>query len=166
MRLRLKMNGDKHMVRFATQQDLVRVNELRSQVHAVHAKGRPDIFREEFGPELKAYAETFLTEENKALIVAEQESIVCGFACVELMTKPTSITSKERDYYAVHEFGVDENLRRSGVGKALIAFIKEDAKEKGFDRIELNMWEFNEGALRFYESVGFKTYRRYMEFEL
>ena len=98
--------------------------------------------------------------------MAEQEGIVCGFACVELMTKPASITCKERDYYAVHEFGVDENLRRSGVGKALIAFIKEDAKEKGFDRIELNMWEFNEGALRFYESVGFKTYRRYMEFEL
>jgi len=39
-------------------------------------------------------------------------------------------------------------------------------EELGFDRIELNMWEFNEGALRFYESVGFKTYRRYMEFEL
>ena len=25
------------------------------------------------------------------------------------------------------------------------------------------MWEFNEGALKFYESVGFRTYRRYME---
>ena len=46
----------------------------------------------------------------------------------------------------------------------MIAFIKADAKEKGYDRIELNMWEFNESALRFYESVGFKTYRRYLEY--
>ena len=27
------------------------------------------------------------------------------------------------------------------------------------------MWEFNEGALKFYESIGFTTYRRYMEYE-
>ena len=152
------------MIRFAKPEDLARVNELRAQVHSVHAKGRPDVFYEESGPELKAYAETFLTEENKALIVAELDGTVCGFACVELMTKPASLTCRERDYYAVHEFGVDENLRRSGVGKALIAFIKADAKEKGYDRIELNMWEFNESALRFYESVGFKTYRRYLEY--
>ena len=152
------------MVRFAVRDDLARVNELRQQVHSVHVKGRPDVFYEEYGPELKAYAKTFLTEENKALIVAEKDGVICGFACVELMVKPASLTCKEREYYAVHEFGVDETLRRSGVGKALIAFIKEDAKKRGFDRIELNMWEFNESALRFYESVGFKTYRRYLEY--
>ena len=37
------------------------------------------------------------------------------------------------------------------------------AKEKGFSRIELNMWEFNQDALAFYEAAGFKTFRRYME---
>ncbi|MBQ8030721.1 MAG: hypothetical protein IJ260_04225 [Butyrivibrio sp.] len=37
------------------------------------------------------------------------------------------------------------------------------AKEKGFSRIELNMWEFNQNALAFYEAAGFKTFRRYME---
>lgn len=42
-------------------------------------------------------------------------------------------------------------------------FAKEDAKKRGFNRIELNMWEFNESALAFYESIGLKTYRRYME---
>ncbi|HFD0308323.1 hypothetical protein ACV3P9_13510 [Clostridium perfringens] len=26
------------------------------------------------------------------------------------------------------------------------------------------MWDFNEGALKFYESVGFVTSRRFMEF--
>ena len=31
-------------------------------------------------------------------------------------------------------------------------------------KLELDMWEFNDGALKFYESVGFITYRRFMEF--
>ena len=43
---------------------------------------------------------------------------------------------------------------------------KEAARERGFDRLELNMWEFNRDALAFYEALGFETYRRYMEMKL
>ena len=28
------------------------------------------------------------------------------------------------------------------------------------------MWEFNESALRFYEAIGFRTFRRYLELDL
>ena len=70
----------------------------------------------------------------------------------------------ERDFLDIDEFCVDEAYRRKGAATELIAFIKSYAKEKGFHRIELNMWEFNQGALAFYEAVGFKTFRRYMEF--
>ena len=48
----------------------------------------------------------------------------------------------------------------------MITFIRDYAKEKGFKRLELNMWEFNRGALAFYEVADFKTYRRYMEIHL
>ena len=48
----------------------------------------------------------------------------------------------------------------------MIRFIREYAQEKGFRRLELNMWEFNRGALAFYEAAGFTTYRRYMEIRL
>ncbi|MBR6312144.1 MAG: hypothetical protein IKR51_04135 [Oscillospiraceae bacterium] len=37
------------------------------------------------------------------------------------------------------------------------------AAKDDLDRVELNMWEFNADALAFYESLGFETYRRYME---
>ena len=47
-----------------------------------------------------------------------------------------------------------------------MAFIREYACEKGFRRIELNMWEFNQDALAFYEAAGFTTFRRYMEIML
>ncbi len=43
---------------------------------------------------------------------------------------------------------------------------KADARKKGFPRIELDMWSFNESALAFYEAEGFTTYRRYLEFPL
>ena len=72
----------------------------------------------------------------------------------------------ERDFLDIDEFGVDESCRRKGVASAMIRFIREYAREKGFRRLELNMWEFNRGALAFYEAAGFTTYRRYMEIKI
>ena len=72
----------------------------------------------------------------------------------------------ERDYLDIDEFCVDEAFRRRGFAAEMIRFIREYAKEEGFGRIELNMWEFNQDALAFYEAVGFNTYRRYMELEV
>ena len=72
----------------------------------------------------------------------------------------------ERDYLDVDEFGVDEAYRRRGIATEMIRFIREYARSEGFSRLELNMWEFNQEALEFYEAVGCTTYRRYMEMDV
>ena len=72
----------------------------------------------------------------------------------------------ERDFLDVDEFGVDEAFRRQGVASELMAFIRDWAGSRGFRRLELNMWEFNQGALAFYEEMGFATYRRYLVMDL
>lgn len=153
------------MVRFARKEDLERVNELRKQVNDLHVQGRPDIFKPGFSEELQSVIYEIWEDENKDILVAERDGIICGFACVQFVDKPESPFMNARSFYAVDEFCVDEAFRRQGVARELIDFIKEDAKKRGFQRLELNMWEFNEDALAFYESVGFKTYRRYMEME-
>ena len=61
---------------------------------------------------------------------------------------------------------MDEKYRRQGVASEMLDFIREEAKKKNYDKIELDMWEFNENALKFYEAVGFRTYRRYMELDI
>ena len=151
------------MVRFAKIEDLERVNELRKIVNDVHVEGRPDIFKAGFHDELRDFIYDIWDTENKDIIVAERNGVICGFACVQYVSKPESPFMNARTFYDVDEFGVDTAFRRQGVATELIAFIKEDAKKRGIDRIELNMWEFNQGAWAFYESVGFQTYRRYME---
>lgn len=153
------------MVRFARNEDLERVNELRKQVNDVHVEGRPDIFKPGFNEELQNHIYEIWEAEDKDIIVAEREGIVCGFACVQLVDRPENPFMNARKFYAVDEFGVDEAFRRQGVATELMAFIKADAQKKGFAKLELNMWEFNEDARAFYEEVGFQTYRRYMELE-
>lgn len=151
------------IVRYAKREELESVNKIRKQVNEVHVKGRPDIFREDGWQFIESFVYTRFDEENSGAIVAAIEDEIVGFAVVQYIVRPESPYNKERKYFHIEEFGVDENHRRKGIATAMIDFVKEDAKKRGFKRIELDMWEFNDGALAFYESVGLKTFRRYME---
>lgn len=154
------------MVRFAEEKDLPQVNELRRMVSALHAQNRPDRFRPGFPPELENMIYDFYRREGTCVVVAERDGQICGMACVEYIDRPGSAYMEPRKYYYIQEFGVSEAFQRQGVGKELFAFLQRDAREKGFASIELDVWEFNEAALKFYESVGFHPYRRLLELPL
>ena len=154
------------MVRLATLKDLERVNELRKQVNGLHVNGRPDHFKSGWTVELKNHAKEYLEAENKDILVAERNGIICGFACVDYVDVPESPYCFARHFYHIGEFGVDKAFHRQGVATELIEFIKVHAKEKEYPQIELSVWEFNPQAIDFYEAVGFQCIRRYMEMKL
>ncbi|MBR5708995.1 MAG: GNAT family N-acetyltransferase [Oscillospiraceae bacterium] len=150
-------------VRFANENELGRVNELREQVNALHVAGKPEVFKPGFSKELQDYVNDIWNDPDKDILVAELDGVVCGFAVLHYVNRPENPYMFECRYLDIDEFGVAEGFRRRGAGTAMIAFIRALAAEKGYSRVELNMWEFNAGALKFYEAAGFKTYRRYME---
>ena len=153
------MNGK---IRFAEYEDFEQINIIRKQVNDLHTDGKPEVFKSNFD-ELKDYIHTIFNDPLKKIVVYEKNGTICAFATLSHITKPETPYSYERDFLDIDEFGVDEKFRRQGIASEMIAFIRSYAKEEGFSRLELNMWEFNSGALEFYEAVGFKTYRRYME---
>lgn len=154
------------MVRFAEEKDLPQVNELRRQVSELHVNGRPDIFRPGFCQEMQDRVYEMWRGENSDVIVAERDGVICGMACVEYLTKQESPYNLERRIYYITEFGVDTACQRQGVGRELMEFMRDDARGRGYSRIELDMWTFNDGALQFYEAVGFQTFRRFLEWNL
>lgn len=159
------------MVRFAEEKDLPRVNELRYQVGQLHAEGRPDIFKSDifksgFPKDLQDLAYKLMQAEEGDVLVAEREGVICGMACVEYQNKQESPYTQSRRIYHITEFAVDDAFRRQGVGRELMTFIGGDARSRGFSSIELEMWDFNEPAREFYEAVGFRTFRRVMEWDL
>ena len=153
-------------VRFARETESERVNELRKQVNDLHVNGRPDIFKPGFSRELADHIDTIWNDPDQKIVVCEREGTVCGFAVLHHIRKPENPFMFERDFLDIDEFCVDEAQRRTGVATEMIAFIRSYARTQGFDRIELNTWEFNGDALAFYEAVGFTTYRRYMEMRI
>ncbi len=153
-------------VRFAREADLEQVNILRKQVNDLHVAGKPEVFRPGFCDELRDYIRAIFADPAKRIVVADEGGVICGFAVLNRIVRPENPFMFVRDYLDIDEFGVDEGHRRQGIATALVAFIRDWAKAQGFTRLELNMWEFNRGALAFYEAAGFTTYRRYMEMML
>ena len=150
-------------VRWARENELERVNELRMQVNALHVAGKPEVFKPGFPEELRNYIYAIHKDPEQFITVAVKDGTICGFAVLHHINRPENPFMKERDFLDIDEFCVDEAFRRQGIASEMIAFIREFAKGKGFHRIELNMWEFNQDALAFYEAAGFQTFRRYME---
>ena len=153
-------------VRFAKESELDRVNALRKQVNDLHVAGRPDIFKPGFSKELQDHIHTIWNDPRQRIVVDERDGVLCGFAVLNHITRPENPFMRVRDYLDIDEFCVDKACRRTGVGTELMTFIRVYAREQGFSKVELNMWEFNRDALQFYEAIGFSTYRRYLELEL
>lgn len=154
------------MVRFAKKRDLDRVNELRKQVNDIHVEGLPDVFKAGFGNGIRDLAKVILEGEKSDIIIAERDGIICGMACVDYVNRPETPYGKARSFYHVQEIAVDVEFRRQGVAKELLEFMVADAKKRKFDKIELDVWEFNDSAIQFYEKVGFSQTRRWMEYRV
>ena len=154
-------------VRPAKREELERVNELRRMVNDLHVAGRPAHFRPGFNETLRSHVyEQFDQPERFGVLVGLVDGEVAGFATVQYVHRPEGPYTHALDFYHVEEFGVDAAHRRRGVATALVDYMKRDARERGFQRLDLDVWGFNDDALAFYEAVGFSTYRRYMEMEV
>ena len=153
------------MVRFAVPEDAESINSLRKEVNDIHVAGRPDLFKPGFGPEIQDHVRMYLNGENGYAAVDERDGHVAGMVMIDYIDRPEGPYSFARRFVHVAEICVDEAYRRQGVGRALMDFVKADARSKGYDRIELDVWAFND-ALQFYESEGFTVFRRFLEYDL
>jgi len=56
--------------------------------------------------------------------------------------------------YFLEDLYVKQEFRKSGVGKLLLREIAKRARDRGYERIDFQVLEWNLNAIRFYESLG------------
>ena len=152
-------------VRHARREELERVNELRGAVNDLHVQGRPGHFRPGFNAELQRRVYEQFDSDDYEILVALDDGAVAGFATFLAVRRPEGPYTLPLNYLHVEEFGVDAAHRRRGVGTALVKAVRDIARKQGLARVDLDAWSFNEGALAFYQAVGFRPYRVYLELD-
>ena len=137
--------------------------KLLLQVNQVHADGRPDLFKSGGIKYTENEVAQKLARPEETIFVAEEDGAVLGyvFGVEERTEETTSVYAKKTLY--IDDLCVDEVCRGKGVGKALYTFIRAYAKDAGYDRITLHVWECNPNAKKFYEAVGLKPMYAAME---
>ncbi|NCB33438.1 MAG: GNAT family N-acetyltransferase [Erysipelotrichia bacterium] len=63
----------------------------------------------------------------------------------------------------VDDLCVHSSARGSHIGKALLEYAERYALEKNCYNLTLNVWSFNQRAVRFYENAGLKPMETTME---
>ena len=154
------------LIRQAGKNDIDAIQSLLMQVERIHYNGRPDIFREGGVKFTEDELKTLLEDESRPVFCAVVDGHVVGY--VFCIIGRISDNPMLRDAKTLHleDVCVDESCRGTGVGSELIEFVKSYAKENGFTRIDLDVWEFNDRAREFYIKHGFGVQKRRMDLVL
>lgn len=151
-------------IREATKEDIEQIIFLLQQISELHYISRPDIFKRKSKNDLKEYAIENLENNEKKTIVATDEKLrINGILICKVKEVKCHNNLKSSRILWIEELCVDGECRKNGIGKMLMLEAENIAKNLNCERIELNCWEFNESAIKFYREIGMKTQRRIME---
>lgn len=150
-------------IRLAQPSDIPAIQDLLAQVLLVHHEARPDLFHptgSKFSDEELA---DLMTQPDCPIFVYEDDKRqILGHLFLEIKHYGSSARKPVKSLY-IEDFCVAENTRGQGIGQQFYAFAKTYAKEQNCYNLTLNVWNDNEGALRFYERLGFKPQQTQLE---
>ena len=150
-------------IRKAGTADSERIIELLRQIGEHHHNGRPDMFRENLIKYNTDELKQILQTPERPVFVAVNENNIIGYAMCEIITFDNHKAYNNHKSFYIDDLCVDEKCRNGGTGSMLFEKCIEHAKEQGCYCIELNVWEFNQSAVKFYEKCGMVTRSRKME---
>ncbi len=150
-------------IRKATAKDYDILCELFDEVDALHRDNLAHLFQKPNGPvRERDYYEGLIADENVGLFVAAVGEKPVGFVHAIIKDAPAIPIFVPRRYAIVDNIGVKPEFRNQGIGRLLMDTIHKWAITKGATSIELNVYEFNQTAIAFYQRLGYETYSRRM----
>ena len=150
-------------IRLATPEDYGELCRVLEQGDAHHREALPNVYRKPAGPARSYdYVLGIIHSKEAALFVAEaggQGKSVVGVVHVAIRETPDIPLLVPRRYAVVENLIVSRAHRRSGIGRALMARAHQWALARGITEVELTVWEFNAGAIAFYQELGYRPSR-------
>lgn len=133
-------------VRPATELDIPRILELYETLTGE----RHNLSRQETGPVFVEIA----SMPGHELLVAEENGLVVG--TMVLLIVP-NLSHEARPWAIVENMVVDSNYRLKGIGRLLMDYAINRAREAGCYKLQLLSNVKRKGAHRFYKALGFQT---------
>ncbi len=141
-------------IRDASKADRRLLRELRDELH--HELAKPAFFDEPWETVVDDVDDTI---RDGVALIAEDDGGPLGYALAAVVPQ-TPIRGHLYDLF------VRRDARGRGVGRALIAAVAQQFKQRGVSHLSLDVAVGNESARRLYERLGFRSYEVLMAAEL
>ena len=148
-------------VRTAHPEELVALAHLLDEIVAFHHNEDPTQFRGPEAAEHTRYLEERFQDPDAAVFVAEYQGALAGIAVTVIREAPPFLNPSQ--FVLLENLAVATKFRRTGVGRKLVDAAVLWARARDMRELDLNVYEFNDNAIRFYEAIGFRTVSRRMK---
>lgn len=150
-------------IREATADDLELLTALLAEINNLHADELPHVYQRVVASDETAnYLLRISDSEVLYVHVAEQAGRVVGFVIFQVEHAPDTPVHVPRSWVLISLIVVSRALRSQGIGTELMHHVQAWARERRISEIELQVAEFNTGAITWYETMGFRARYRHM----
>jgi ribosomal protein S18 acetylase RimI-like enzyme len=144
-------------IREATAEDLPVICVLGQEVNLLHHEAWPQVFAAPSDPSRDApHWQQSIASPNATTFLAEHSEQVIAFITVFFVTDSSPLL-QPTPFARIGSICVAAQVRGRGIGRALMAQAERWAFERGATDLRLNVWAFNQAALRFYEELGYEV---------
>jgi ribosomal protein S18 acetylase RimI-like enzyme len=98
------------------------------------------------------YFRSIVSDPKKLCLVAEIDSELIGYLAASSM----KLDYSKLKYLEIENIGVGKEYRSTGIGQKLMSESLLWAKQNGFQKVCVNSYSKNVGAVKFYEKCGFE----------
>lgn len=152
-----------YLIRKAKIEDYDQLSEVFCELDHYHADALPQVFCRLDKPlRSRESIENAIDSDNTIILVAECGGEIVGLIQAINRENPTFPGMVKRKYTWVENIGIKSEFRTMGIGRTLMKRVEEWSLSLGCDQCELSVWEFNSGAIDFYQELGYETATRRM----
>lgn len=165
------------VIRPARLEDYEDIQPLAEQMDSMHREHLPERFRRQDGPpRSREYIAALIADQDTLLAVAECGTVrapetsgrrLVGIINAGLTETPNIPVKVRRVFVKIRGIVVLPEMRRQGIGRALVNEVSRWARERGGVEVQLNVYDYNPDAMEFLRALGFAplSHRLYLALE-
>ena len=153
-------------IREATCMDLAAIESLFLYGDMLHHRALPELFCKPTSPSRNTdLMKQWISDSSAQLLVAEAGNTVVGFIHAFIRYPPEYDIFKKKAFILIDSMVISPPQQKSGVGSLLMNEIEKWARLMRIQRLELNVYNFNQSAISFYVNHDFNylSHRMYKQ---
>lgn len=130
--------------------------EFYTELHRLHFENMPTIFREQVSMPPREVFEKDLQSPDRTAFIAEVNGQAAGMCLMSFKSIPNDTNYPLLPHSIAHidELYTAPAFRRQGIASMMYREAERRGKEHGADKMQLQVWCFNESAMALYRKLG------------